>query len=309
VSGVLTGFVVVASLVAVGYVLGRTGVLGPTGQAVVQRLVFFVGSPALLIQTLADADVHVLFSEQLVVTASGVVVAVVLWVLIARYRLRLGRDDLVIGGLSSSFVNAANIGLPVAAYVLQDLTAVLPAMLLQMVVLSPVALGILDVSRHPPGGGGVASAKRLLAPLANPVLISSAIGIALSLTGWTLPTAVAQPLDLLAGFAIPGALVAFGISLHGRSSAGWRSPEVLVSSFLKAFVQPTATYLVARFVLRLDDQAVFAATVVAALPTAQNVFTYAVRYGVGRDLARDTVLVTTILVAPVLLLISVLLPH
>jgi predicted permease len=308
VSGVLTGFVVVASLVLVGYVLGRTGVLGPAGQGVVSRLVFFVGSPALLVQTLADADVHVLFSGQLLVTSSGVVASVVVWVLIARYRLRLSREDLVIGGLASSFVNAANIGLPVAAYVLQDLTAVLPAMLLQMVVLSPVALGILDVSRHQGDGSRAASVKKLLTPLANPVLIASAVGIVLSVTGWTLPTALAQPLDLLAGFAIPGALVAFGISLHGRSLAGWRRPEVLVASALKAFVQPVVTYLAARL-LGLDDAAVFAATVVAALPTAQNVFTYAVRYGVGRDLARDTVLVTTVLVAPVLLLISVLLPH
>ena len=102
--------------------------------------------------------------------------------------------------------------------------------------------------------------------------------------------------------------MAFGISLHGRSSAGWRSPQVLVASALKSFVQPCVTYLAARLV-GLDDAAVFAATVVAALPTAQNVFTYAVRYGVGRDLARDTVLVTTVLVAPVLLLVSVLLPH
>ncbi|PRY12561.1 AEC family transporter [Kineococcus rhizosphaerae] len=303
-SGVLTGFVVVASLIAVGYVLGRTGVLGPAGQTVVSRLVFFVGSPALLVQTLADADVHVLFSEQLVVASSGVVAAVVLWVLIARYRLRLSRDDLVVGGLASAFVNAANIGLPVAAYVLKDLTAVLPAMLLQMVVLSPIALGVLDVSRHPGG----ASAKRLLAPLANPVLLASAVGIGLSVTGWRLPTALSQPLGLLAGFAIPGALVAFGISLHGRSTQGWRSPEVLLASALKAFVQPLVTYAVARL-LGLGPGAVYAATVVAALPTAQNVFTYAVRYGVGRDLARDTVLVTTVLVAPVLLVISLVLPH
>ncbi|MEW1960724.1 AEC family transporter [Kineococcus sp. NPDC059986] len=304
-SGVLTGFVVVATLIAVGYVLGRTGVLGPTGQVVVSRLVFFVGSPALLVQTLAGADVHVLLSAQLVVTAAGVAVALGLWLVLARWRLRLGREELVVGSLASSFVNAANIGLPVAAYVLQDLTAVLPAMLLQMVVLTPLALGVLDVGRH----SGGPSVRRLLAPLANPVLLASAVGIVLSVTGWKVPTALAQPLDLLAGFAIPGALVAFGISLHGRSAHGWRAPEVLLASVLKAFVQPAVTYLVARFALRLDDQAVFAATVVAALPTAQNVFTYAVRYGVGRDLARDTVLVTTVLVAPVLLLVSVLLPH
>ncbi|MEZ0494394.1 AEC family transporter [Kineococcus sp. TBRC 1896] len=304
-SGVLTGFVVVATLVAVGYVLGRTGVLGPTGQVVVSRLVFFVGSPALLVQTLAGADVRSLLSAQLIVTGASVLVALGLWLVLARWRLRLGRDVLVVGGLSSSFVNAANIGLPVAAYVLQDLTAVLPAMLLQMVVLTPLALGVLDVGRH----RGGPSARRLLAPLANPVLLASAVGIVLSLTGWPVPTALAQPLDLLAGFAIPGALVAFGLSLHGRSTHGWRAPEVLLASVLKAFVQPAAAYVVARFALGLDEQTVFAATVVAALPTAQNVFTYAVRYDVGRDLARDTVLVTTVLVAPVLVLVSVLLPH
>ncbi|WP_380170669.1 AEC family transporter [Kineococcus sp. DHX-1] len=304
-SGVLTGFAVVATLVAVGYVLGRTGALGPSGQVVVSRLVFFVGTPALLVQTLAGADVHVLLSAQLAVTAAGVAVVLGLWLLLARWRLHLGRDELVVGGLASSFVNAANIGLPVAAYVLRDLTAVLPAMLLQMAVLTPIALGVLDVGRH----AGAPSVRRLLAPLANPVLLASAVGIALSVTGWRLPTALSQPLGLLAGLAVPGALLAFGISLHGRDAHGWRAPEVLLASALKAVVQPAVTYVVARFVLRLDDQAVFAATVVASLPTAQNVLTYAVRYDVGRDLARDTVLVTTVLVAPVLLLVSVLLPH
>ena len=305
-SGVLTGFVVVATLVLVGYVLGRTGVLGPQGQAVVSRLVFFVGTPALLVQTLAGADIHVLLSAQLVVTAAGVLVCVLAWCALARWRFRMRREDAVIGALASSFVNAANIGLPVAAYVLQDLTAVLPAMLLQMVVLSPVALGILDVARH---AGSGRSLRRLLSPLANPVLVGSAVGLLLSATGWTLPTALSQPLGLLAGFAIPGALVAFGMSLYGRSAAGWRAPEVLAASLLKAVVQPLVTYLVARFALGLDPAAVFAATVVAALPTAQNVFTYAVRYGVGRDLARDTVLVTTVLTVPVLLVVSLVLPH
>ncbi|ABS05335.1 hypothetical protein FHR75_003043 [Kineococcus radiotolerans] len=307
-SGVLTGFTVVACLVLVGYVVGRTGVLGPSGQVVLSRLVFFVGSPALLVQTLAGADVHVLLSAQLLVTGGGVAACVLVWALLARYRWRMPREDLVIGALASSFVNAANIGLPVAAYVLQDLTAVLPAMLLQMVVLSPVALGILDVGRHRGDGSRRAAAKRLLTPLVNPVLLASAVGVLLSATGWDLPAALAQPLDLLAGFAIPGALVAFGMSLHGRGLAGWRDPRVLTASALKSVVQPCVSYLVARL-LGLDDAAVFAATVVAALPTAQNVFTYAVRYGVGRDLARDTVLVTTVLVAPVLVLISVLLPH
>nr|WP_246315557.1 AEC family transporter [Kineococcus aurantiacus] len=173
-----------------------------------------------------------------------------------------------------------------------------------MVVLAPAAVALLDLS----GRSGRVGLAGLLVPLANPVLLASVAGIALSVTGWSLPTALSQPLGLLAGLAVPGALLAFGLSLHGREGRGWRAPPVLYASALKAFVQPLATWLVAR-ALGLPDAAVYAATVVAALPTAQNVFTYAVRYEVGRELARDSVLVTTVLLAPVLLLVSVLLPH
>ncbi|WP_432546378.1 AEC family transporter [Kineococcus sp. SYSU DK004] len=304
-TGVLTGFVVVASLVAVGYVLGRTGALGPTGQVVVARLVFFVGSPALLVQTLATADVAVLFSSQLLVTGSGVLVCLLVWLLVARLRWRADRGALVIGALAASFVNAANIGLPVAAYVLGDLTAVLPALLLQMVVLTPIALGILDVS----GAPGGASLKRALTPLVNPMLLGAAVGVLLAVTGWRLPAAVAEPVGLLAGLAVPGALISFGISLHGGSLAGWRRPDVLLATGLKAIVQPLVTWAVAAHVLGLAPATVFAATVVAALPTAQNVFTFAVRYGVARDLARDTVLATTVLAGPVLVAVTLLLPR
>jgi malonate transporter len=47
--------------------------------------------------------------------------------------------------------------------------------------------------------------------------------------------------------------------------------------------------------------------VLAALPSAQNVFNYAQRYDRGEILARDTVLITTVLSVPVLLVVAALL--
>ena len=57
----------------------------------------------------------------------------------------------------------------------------------------------------------------------------------------------------------------------------------------------------------LDDHDVLVITVLAALPTAQNVFNYAQRFDVGETIARDTVFLTTLGCVPVLLLITVLL--
>lgn len=47
--------------------------------------------------------------------------------------------------------------------------------------------------------------------------------------------------------------------------------------------------------------------VVSALPTAQNVFTHANRYGRSETLARDMILVTTTLCLPVMLVIAAVL--
>ena len=57
----------------------------------------------------------------------------------------------------------------------------------------------------------------------------------------------------------------------------------------------------------LTGEALLAAVVIAGLPTAQNVFTYAVRYDRGVVLARESVLVTTILSVPVVLVAAAVL--
>ena len=66
--GVLTGFAIIAAIIAVGYVVGRIGLLGPDARPILARLVFFVLAPSLLFTILADAEVGQLFSPLLVVS-------------------------------------------------------------------------------------------------------------------------------------------------------------------------------------------------------------------------------------------------
>lgn len=55
-TGVLEGFSIIWVVIAVGYLVGRTGVLGEQARYVLNRVTFFVASPALLFTTLADSD-------------------------------------------------------------------------------------------------------------------------------------------------------------------------------------------------------------------------------------------------------------
>src|SRR5699024_10032649 len=124
-----------------------------------------------------------------------------------------------------------------------------------------------------------------------------------------LPTMVQAPIDLLAAMAVPAMLLAYGVSLRlgPKFGGGTSARELVLVVGLKMLVQPTVAFLIGRFVLGLDDVALFAVTVVAALPTAQNIFVFASRYDRGVTLSRDAILVSTIASVPVITVITALL--
>ncbi|MBX4178796.1 AEC family transporter, partial [Streptomyces geysiriensis] len=115
--GVLTGFAVIAVVIAVGYVLGVRGHLGPQGREVLTKLAFHVASPALLFTTLATADLSVVFSGRLLVTALSTAAVAGVFVAVGVVR-RWGAGRTTIGALCSGYVNSGNLGIPIAVYVL-----------------------------------------------------------------------------------------------------------------------------------------------------------------------------------------------
>lgn len=302
--GVLQGFATIATIIGLGWLLAHLRVLDMNTQAVLSKLSFYVASPALMVTVLGRADVAHVFSRGLIGTAIGVAVAGGIALALSRLVWRHDLGGTVVSMLSSSYVNAGNLGIPIASYVLGDAALVAPTLLLQLLVLQPLALTVLD---HATGRKGFSVRRALTRPFVNPLTIASIIGLALSVTHTQLPTLVADPLALVAGMAVPGMLLAYGISLRlgPRFGAGAGS-EIGVLSVLKLVVQPLAAYLACRFIFGLDGTALLAVSVLSALPTAQNIFIIASRYERGVVVARDTIFVTTMLCIPVLLVIVAL---
>ncbi|MGB3770932.1 MAG: AEC family transporter [Rhodococcus sp. (in: high G+C Gram-positive bacteria)] len=305
-SGVVAGFTVVFVVIFIGYVVARTNVLGESGVLVIGRMVFFVATPALLFDTLAGADLGVIFSPVLGIAAVGALVVGAVYFVIARLASGRAVPDATIGALAASYVNAANLGIPISVYVLGDASFVAPLLLFQIILYSPLALTILDVSTT----RGTSPIGILISPFKNPIVVAGLAGLALAVTGLTLPGPVMQPFALLGGASVPGALLAFGMSLHGvrvlERGAGPRR-DVALASTLKMVVMPLLTYALARWVWRIDGHDLFAVVVIASLPTAQNVFIFATRYGRGTVLARDTAFVTTVASIPVITVVAALL--
>ena len=307
-SAVLAGFAALGAVVAVGWVAGRTGVLGADAAAVLSRLSFFVATPALLVLTLAAADPGVLLSSALVATGGSALLAALLYVGLAWWRWRPSAAQLTTGAFASSYVNAANLGVPITAYVLGDASYVAPVLLFQVLVMAPVGLAVLARSAAP--AGGAPSRWRLWTqPVRTPVVIGCVLGLLLAATGLQLPELVRQPVSLLAALAVPAALLAFGMSLSGaaRPATGEAGRHVWLAVALKTAVQPALAYALGRWAVQLSGVHLLAVTLTSALPTAQNVFVYATAYDRGIALARDAVLVSTVLSIPVLVVVAVVL--
>ena len=82
----------------------------------------------------------------------------------------------------------------------------------------------------------------------------------------------------------------------------------MIASALKLVAMPAVALLVASL-FGLPDEQIFIVVVLAALPTAQNVFNFAQRYGVGEILSRDVVFISTIGCLPVLFAVALVLDH
>jgi predicted permease len=173
-----------------------------------------------------------------------------------------------------------------------------------MLVVQPIALAVLD-RRTGRGGEAFAVLRRLVT---NPLTVATVLGLALAITDVTLPRIVEDPLRLIAGAAIPLMLMSYGAALRLSPALGksGHNREVVLISVLKLGFMPVVAWLVGTG-LGLDGPVLLGVVMTASLPTAQNIFLHATRYRVGEDVARESILVTTICSLPVALLVAVML--
>jgi predicted permease len=301
--GLLIGFSTILVVIASGAALAHVGVLDRRSQRTLGEIAFFVASPALMVVTISKVHLETA-AANLVASTISLGACFVAYVVIARLRWGLGTGPLLLGALSSSYVNAGNLGIAIAAYVVGDITVVVPTLLVQMLLVQPAALIVLD--RITGRGEGVGPAVRRL--VTNPLTISAVVGLVMATTGWRLPAALLSPLEMLAGAAIPLMLMSYGAALRLSPPLGraGHNGEVVVATVLKMAVMPVVAWLVG-VSLGLDDRVLLGVVITAALPTAQNIFLHATRYRVGEDVARETILVTTLASLPTALLVAVLL--
>lgn len=278
-------------LILLGAVLGYGRWPSDTFWPQMERLIYFVLFPAMLVGTLATADVSQVPVGRLALVLLGAMAlfGLLLW------RLR-GWLQLTPAAFTSVFQGAVRfntyVGVAGAAALHGSLGATTAAVAVALMV--PV-VNVMCVASFVAAGtlGGASVGKSAMALIKNPLILACLAGIGLNLSGVGLPGWSQDTVALLGRAALPLGLVAVGVAL--RPAALLRIDRgVLATNSVKLLLMP-ALVLALTWILQLDPVSRDVALLFAALPTATSA------YILARQLGGDAELMAAIITGQTLL--------
>ena len=286
----------VFAIILAGFVAGRAGILGAASSEALSKFVYWIALPPLLFLGTARAPLDQFFNLPFLgAFLGGCAIAWVMASLIGGLLYRPPAGSVVLQGMNASFPNTGYMGIPLFLAAFGE-PGLAPA------ILATVAVAVVNIAVAIIGLEACAVSRRgaLRLPLqagravaTNPLVLSSALGVAWSHYALSIPAPAQTLLDLLGATAGPCALFSIGLFLAFRPlradllEAGW-------ISVIKLIWQPLATWLLIATVFPLTPFWAASALILAALPTGALVFVVAQQYGVYADRTSSVILVSTV---------------
>lgn len=227
-------FAVMAPVLAgagLGYLWVRLGQPYPVD--FITRLVFNIGTPSLVLASLAGADIdaatfgRTMLAAALVIITMGVATFGVAKLLRRQWRVLLA---------PMMYPNTGNMGLPVVLYAFGSAGFAYGITVMVTVSLFQFTLGAALNSHGNP----------LKTLVKTPTVYAILISMALLLTGTSLPPWLANTVDLMSGFTVPLMLITLGVSLASIQVKNLRSG--LGFSLVRIPLAATAAWFIAGWV-------------------------------------------------------------
>lgn len=309
--GVLLGFSIVLIIIGIGLL---SAVLLPRDttrqiQVGLTPTIYYITNPLLMVVLVAEIDLRALVGVYAPAALATAVVAGGVYALVSWLVLKRPPAQTAVGAMSSSYVNAGNIGLPIALYAVGSSVPAVSVLVTQLLVIAPVYLTLFGLLSRQAGSAQPRLARTILRSVANPVTVGTALGAVLALADFTPPEVLWTPLEMLGQASIPLLLFAFGLSLATQRPFRDRAqlPDIVWGSVVKLALMPAAAWLLGDLAFGLQGAELFGVVAMAALPTAQNVYLFSSQFKLPNLLVRDIVFSSAVLSLPVILVVALLL--
>lgn len=259
--------------------------------------IIYVALPALFFQLLAKTPFERLTEWTFIFGAVFSTYLVFSMMFVGSVVLSGGRiAESTIKGLAAAYGNIGYMGPGLALLAFGEEAAVPVALIfcfenIMHFAIAPTMMALSGDDRSTPLALALGVVRKIVL---HPFIIATAVGVAGAYFEVRPPVPIERFLEYLARAAAPCALFAMGVTLALRPLK--RVPtEMAPIAVLKLFVHPLVCWVVLSWVGNFSTEWVFSAVLLAALPTATNVFVIAQQYNVWVQRASASVLITTLI--------------
>ncbi len=285
----------VFAVILTGWIVGYTGYLSRSLSDGLIHFAYNIAMPALLIVTIAQEPSRSLINWRfLVAFGGGSLLCFILVFGMMSIHASRSIGSRTMHGMAASMTNTGFVALPVLKAIYGP-RAVLPAAIATVfvaVVMFPIAVILLEVGQQDAHGARTAPMVTVRHVVLNPMVLSTLIGMLLSVLNLHMPGPLRAYLGILADALTPCALFAIGLglSIDGlRANIGRAS----ILSTVKLIVMPLMVYGLSVW-LGLDPLYTIAAVICAAVPTAKTAYILAGEYHCEEVMVASTVSMTTL---------------
>lgn len=258
--------------------------------------IIYVALPALFFQLLSKTPIEKLTEFTFIfgsVFSTFLIFALMFVISVIASRGEVAQST--VKGLAAAYGNIGYMGPGIALLAFGEAAAVPVALIfcvenMMHFAIAPMMMALAGSDDSPP----LAVALDVIRKIAlHPFIIATAVGVSAAAFEVRPPLPIDTLLDYLSRAAAPCALFAMGVTLALRPLKRL-PPEIGLISFLKLCVHPAICLVVISLVGNFDPVWVYTAVLLAALPTATNVFVIGQQYGVWVERASATILITTV---------------
>ncbi|GJG93839.1 AEC family transporter [Cupriavidus pauculus] len=272
------------SLILIGWLLVRFTSFDRGFWAGVERLVYFVLFPALLLQSTNSAKLEFSSTSAML----GLAVATMAFGMAAGYLVRFVlRPDPIdfASGFQTAFRFNSYIGLALAARLGGGEGLAMMALVVGITVPACNVVAVWALARH--------GESKLLRELArNPLILATATGLVTNLLGLHPPEVIGMTLSRLGSASTALGLMTVGAGLQMSGATGAVGPMAWWSG-VKLLAMPCFAWLVGRY-LPLTTLQYQIVVIYASLPTASSAYILAVRMGGNGPMVAATISAMTV---------------
>ncbi len=259
--------------------------------------IIYVALPALFFQLLAKTPFERLTEWSFIFGAVFSTYLIFSMMFVGSIVLSGGRiAESTIKGLAAAYGNIGYMGPGLALLAFGEEAAVPVALIfcfenIMHFAIAPMMMALSGDDRSTPLALALGVLRKIVL---HPFIIATAVGVTGAYFEIRPPVPIERFLEYLARAAAPCALFAMGVTLALRPLK--RVPtEMAPIAVLKLVVHPLVAWVVLSWVGNFSPEWVFSAVLLAALPTATNVFVIAQQYNVWVQRASASVLITTLI--------------